>query len=536
MQTLPDNLYRVSSVTQLEQIAMNELGISADELMLRAGTAVFDVVRSRYPKAKNLLVVCGAGNNAGDGYVIATLAKKSGYHVQVCSLIDPASLKGAALNAYQRWSVIGDVQHNTDWPSNEGQSDTQLFPKIVQKATQQTDVIIDAMLGTGLVRSVSNSWRAIIDMLNKSGQPVVAVDIPSGLYADTGSIAGDAIRADVTVCFIGLKQGLFTSQARDYCGEVTYCNLTLPKALFTRVDPDARLIQAVDYSVLPARKAASHKGCFGHVLIVGGNDGMPGAVILAARAALRTGAGLVTIITIKQHLAAISAAVPEAMLKVCTIDHDNRNKSDETDIPSVSQLFSLSFIEDVKYVAIGMGLGQDDWSKTILQHCLRLEKPLLIDADGLNLLACHRSLLANIAATSVIVTPHPGEAARLLSDRSTISTTDIQQDRFTAVSSIHDLFKMINSCTVVLKGSGTLIFDGHITRVCNLGSAAMASPGMGDVLSGIIIALQTQGLSTDSAAELGVCLHASAALRVVGSHTRGLLASDVIDALPELIP
>ena len=512
MCNLPNRLYKVDSIVQLEKAAIDEYGFSAYELMQRAGAAVFDVIQQDYPQYKKILLLCGAGNNAGDGYIVAKLAQQAGYEVQLVSLVDPKTLKDAAQLAYQAWVEVDD----------------DALDKNDLSVINDSQIIVDALLGTGLTRDVAPEWSKWIDAVNQSSNPVISIDVPSGLMADTGGIAGIAIQADVTVCFIGLKQGMFTAQGKDVCGEIILNDLALPAEVYAAVKNDAQLIREVDYSLLPLRKPSSHKGCFGHVLIVGGNDGMPGAVILAARAALRTGAGLVTIITAENNIEAICAAVPEAMIRSCTTE-------------SADVLFDQPFVGEVTHVAAGMGLGQDDWAEKMLRHCVQLNKPLLIDADGLNLLA-----RLEIKITSLLViTPHPGEASRLLRQTSinqteTVSSGSIQNDRFEAIEKLHALFKESESCTVILKGSGTLIFDGQVLKVCNLGTPAMAAPGMGDVLSGIIIALMAQNhdnleKSLIDIAELGVCLHGAAAEKYVDGKTRGLLASDVINKLVEVL-
>jgi NAD(P)H-hydrate epimerase len=292
----------------------------------------------------------------------------------------------------------------------------------------------------------------------------------------------------------------------------------LQEDVYARVAADASLLKAVDYSLLPERKASSNKGNFGHVLIVGGNTGMPGAVILAARAALRTGAGLVTIVTSADNLTAICSAVPEAMVRSC-------------EAHSISEVLTEQLVNSVTHIAIGMGLGQDDWSLSLLNYCIRLNKIMLIDADALNLIAKHGLKIIS----PLVITPHPGEAARLLSGKTTFSSADVQRDRFDAVKKLYDIFSVNDACTVILKGSGTLIFDGEKLKVCSLGNAAMAAPGMGDILSGIAIALMAQGINISEAAELAVCLHASAAGLLAGDKTRGLVASDIIDTLPEVL-
>jgi NAD(P)H-hydrate epimerase len=519
MQELPDKLYRVASIVQLEQIAIEKFDIPAYDLMKRAAQAVFDTINSRYPQCKKILVLCGAGNNAGDGYVVARLARQHGYDVQVISLIDPENLSGAALSAYNDWSSTGGVTQIID-----SSPDVSVLGN--------PDIIVDALLGTGLKRQLSEHWGRWIKAVNNSAVTIVSVDVPSGLFVDTGNIADEAIHADLTVCFIGLKQGMFTAQANDYCGEIIFSDLDLPREVFSMVKHDARLLKSFDGSRLPARKPSSHKGRFGHVLIVGGNEGMPGAVILAARAALRTGAGLVTIITIPQHLSAISDAVPEAMIKACSVRPDDS-------FMTIESLFEQAFVKDVTHIAIGMGLGRDEWAKTVMKHCIDLKAPAVYDADALNLLAENEQLISKISSETLVITPHPGEAASLLSAGSrpadgALSAADIQNDRFKAISNLYELFELDN-LVVVLKGAGTLIFNGDETRLCKLGNAAMSAPGMGDVLSGIIIALQAQSIAFDESAELGVCLHASAAQNISGQKTRGLLASDVIEELSAVL-
>jgi len=494
MKKLPDKLYTVDSVIQLEQIAINQFAIPAYALMQRAGKAVFNIIQLKFPECKKILILCGAGNNAGDGYVVASLAKQAGLDVSVISLIDPVALKGAALLAYQHWSRLGENQ-NTDL-----------------SMIDSSNLIVDALLGTGLTREVPPEYQEWIRYINQSSKPVISVDVPSGLYANTGVIAGDCINANYTVSFIGLKLGMFTAQAKDVCGEILFDDLDLDADVYSQVECDAKLVQQVNYKLLPKRQSASHKGRFGHVLIAGGNKSMPGAIILAAKAALRTGAGLLTIVTVSENLQVISSAVPEAMIKACDEDE-------------VKDVFTDEFSMAITHVAVGMGLAQDGWSLSVLEHCIALKKPMLLDADALNLWAKNDFHISS----PTVITPHPGEAARLLRD------VDVQQDRFEAIKRLHKLLDNKQPGVVVLKGSGSIIFDGQTLKVCTLGNAAMAAPGMGDVLSGICIALMAQLNNISDAVELAVCLHSAVADKLVGGKTRGLLASDIIDALPEVL-
>jgi len=477
---LPTKLYTPKAVAELDRLAI-ESGIPGFTLMRRAGQVVFDVLRENYPKANNLLVLCGAGNNAGDGYVVARLAQQQGMNVQVVSLIDPEALKGDAKQAYMQWSEVGKIS-----AADAGLLDT-------------TDVVIDALLGTGITREVSDDWKDWIDAVNSVGKPVIAIDVPSGLDALTGEIKGAAVRADITVSFIGLKTGLFTASGKACCGDIVFDSLDIPEEGYKTVEALAELL---NQPALPVRTHDSHKGLHGHVVIIGGNVGMPGAVILAAKAALRSGAGLVSVVTRVEHISAVAAACPEA-----------------TAHGSVNGELPLTLSSKVSCIAIGPGLGQDAWAHRLLSESVKLEKPMVLDADALNLLT-NKKIELHSPHT---ITPHPGEAARLLS----VSTADVQSDRYTTAKKLHELM----GGTVVLKGSGTIIYDGEDWKVCPFGNPAMAVAGMGDVLTGVVASLVAQGMAMNQAAAAGVCLHAMAGDKAADGNDRGMLASDVIDQL-----
>ena len=454
--------------------------------MRRAGKAVLNVLRERSPQAKKILVLCGAGNNAGDGYVIARLAQQQGMDVRVVSLINPEKLQGDAHQAFQQWNELATLSVN----------DVALI--------EDADVIVDALLGTGLKREVEGSWLNWIDAVNYSDKTVVSVDVPSGLDALTGAIKGAAIKADVTVTFIALKAGLFTASGKACCGEVVFDSLAVPDVVYEDETPIAELLS--DNYRLAKRSHDSHKGLFGHVLVVGGNKGMPGAVILTAKAALRSGTGMVSVVTRTEHIAAVATACPEAMVH-----------------GSVNGELPETLSEKMSVVAIGPGLGRDAWAHRLLMQSLALELPMILDADALNLIA-EKNIQIKIPH---IITPHPGEAARLLS----IETTTVQADRFSAVRQLQDQLAGV----VVLKGSGTLVFDGQQLGVCPYGNPAMAVAGMGDVLTGVIAAFVAQGMELNQAATAGVCIHAKAGDLAADADMSGVLASDVIDKIRQVI-
>jgi len=508
MQHLPSKLYNVKTVVEIEQLCINQYGIPGYTLMRRAGQAVVDVIKKTFPVEKRILVLCGAGNNAGDGYVIARLAKQSGYSVKLLTLVDVKKLKGDALQAYQHWREYGDVELLTNEQVESGSFDVNYL--------QEADVVIDSLLGTGLTREVQGVWKTVIEALNffrknNALQKTISVDVPSGLNADTGYIAGATVQADYTVTFIGIKTGLLTGSGRSCVGQVIFDDLGVPDDVLLKCPADASLLNSLHKPILPARPADAHKGLFGHVLIVGGNISMAGAVILAARAVLRSGAGLVTVFTHASNVTTVTVACPEAMV-VC---------SDDAIIPA-------SLLSRVTHIAIGPGLGQDDWAKQCFTQCLQENKSLVIDADALNLLAKHKIKIT----TDCVLTPHPGEAASLLST----NTHGIAVNRFAAIKKLYQGYAtkqaQSNHIACILKGSGTLVYNGERLSVCPYGNPVMATAGMGDVLTGIVIAMMAQGLKPMNAAECAVTAHGLAGDLAAKGLSRGMLASDVIEKLP----
>lgn len=486
MQKLPTKLYKTQQVRELDRIAIKDYGIPGIELMSRAGNAVFRHLRIKWPQLQSIAVFCGSGNNAGDGYIIAGLAHAVGLKVMVYFVSDPDLLKDNALIAYQDYiKAKGKVQ-----PFQAGQ---------ITKA----DVIVDALLGTGLSKPVTGLYADAINAINQSRAHVIAVDVPSGLNADTGNVMGCAVKADCTVTFIGLKQGLLTGFAADYTGDIIYSSLALPNDIFKTIAPDAIRLEKKKFS---PRSRCAHKGDHGYVLIIGGDQGYSGAVRMAGEAALRVGAGLVSIATHPAHAAQINTGRPELMC------HGVQN---------ASQLAPL--LEKANSILIGPGLGQSKWAVELFLLALKSAKPGVIDADGLNLLAHVPEKKANW-----ILTPHPGEAARLLG----LTSAQIQQDRFSSVTAIQAKYHGI----VVLKGAGTLIAGAGEIAVSTTGNPGMASGGMGDVLAGAITGLIAQGFSLKDAAQHGVYVHGMAADLAAGQGgERGLLASDLLPFLRQLV-
>lgn len=486
MQKLPTELYRADQVRELDHIVIKEYGIPGIELMSRAGNAVFRHLRIRWPNAKSISIFCGSGNNAGDGYIIAGLAQAVGLKVTVYALSDPENLKDNALIAYQ------------DYIKAKG----TITPFQVDQAVH-ADVVVDALLGTGLNKSVTGIYAQAINHINKSRSHVIAVDVPSGLNADTGNVMACAVKATCTVTFIGLKRGLYTGLAADYCGEIIYSSLAVPKEIFKKV---AATTHRVVKKKFPPRARCANKGDYGHVLIIGGDRGYSGAARMAGEAALRVGAGLVSVATHPEHAALLNMNRPELMCH---------------GVGNAGKLSPLLDKADV--IVIGPGLGQSKWATELFIAALKSSKMLIVDADGLN-------LLAHVPEKHPdwVLTPHPGEAARLLR----CTTADVQQDRYAAVAAIQAKYGGI----AVLKGAGTLIAGSDDVAVSTTGNPGMASGGMGDVLAGVIAGLAAQGFSLKDAAQQGVYLHGMAADLAVGeTGERGLLASDLMPYLRQLV-
>ena len=494
MPPLPITLYNSQKIKELEQLAINNNAVSSFELMSRAGYQVFKCLRENYPDVQTIWVFCGTGNNAGDGYIVACLAIRAGLSVTVITLGNPEHISGDALTAYQHYLVTNG----------------RVLPFDPDLAIPKDVIIIDALLGTGLNRTIHGSYTQAIQIINLSLAKVIAVDIPSGLNADTGVVMGSAIKANHTVTFIGVKQGLLTGDAADYCGNIVHSSLALPDELFLQCQTN--VFRVVADAFLPRLRVA-HKGYFGHVLIVGGEQGYSGAVRLAGEAALRVGAGLVSIATRPEHAVFLNTGCPELMCHGIT-DSD--------------QLSAL--LDKVNVVVIGPGLGQSEWARQILSTVLNCKCYLVIDADALNLLA-QSSLLRDCLTTQSIrsiITPHVGEAVRLLG----WSKNDIMQNRFAAVTALQQQYNSV----ALLKGAGTLIADETTISVITSGNPGMASGGMGDVLSGVIGGLLAQGFSLPNAAQQGAHIHGLAAdLAAQAQGERGLLASDLMPNLRKLV-
>lgn len=480
-------VYTIEQVRELDRIAIQEQGIPGYVLMQRAAAALFAIIIERYPEARSLCIVCGVGNNAGDGYVLARLALQADWQVQVLAVSSPEILENDAQTAYQDYLKMG--------------AKVEAFTGSLPPA----DLLVDALFGTGLTRPLQGRFMAAVEAINAYPQPVVAVDLPSGLNGNTGQALGNAVSASLTVTLIGLKQGLLTGQARAYVGELVLAGLDLPEQVLKQVPTQSyTLATSLLTACLPKRPRCAHKGKFGHVLLIGGQAGMAGAIRLAGEAALRTGSGLVSLGTDPAHAAWLNLNRPELM------------------VTAVQASDVASALLNKTVVGIGPGLGTRAVAQAIWTETLQTQLPLVLDADALNLLA-----QAPQRRDNWILTPHPAEAARLLA----CTPAELEQDRFMAVRALQQKYGGV----IVLKGAGTLVANETRVAVCLAGNPGMATAGMGDVLTGIITSLVGQGLGLMEAASAGVLIHALAGDQAAEQGERGLLASDLIEHLRQWV-
>lgn len=489
---LPHALYTCAQVRELDRLAIEKFAVSGLELMQRAGAAIFSLVTQCWPEAQRIHVLCGPGNNGGDGYVVARLAKLAGMQVRVSQLGESAKLSEQSLACQSDWLACGGA--------------VEVFDGIAR----DVEVVVDAIFGIGLQRAPSGEFARAIEACNAHSAKVLAVDVPSGLDADTGAAPGLVVRADVTLSFIGLKRGLFTGAAVDWVGEVRFDALDVPARIYaSQILAARRITYGKQRQLLDTRQRNANKGHFGHVLIIGGDHGYGGAVLLAAEAAARTGAGLVSVATRAAHVPGLLAARPEVMGHAC--DHSDR---------------LLGLLQAASVLVLGPGLGRSAWGREMFALAMTSNKPTVLDADALNLLAEQR----HAPCDDWVLTPHPGEAGRLLDT----CVADLQLDRFAAAQSLQQHFGGV----AVLKGAGTLVQGSgpNPPALCTDGNPGMASGGMGDVLSGVIGALLAQGFTLSEAAELGVCIHASAADKAAAEQgERGLLARDLMPYLQTMV-
>ncbi len=503
MNQADNTLYDAAASREIDAYAIEHLGVSGYMLMQRAADAAFASLLQNFPGIRAVTVFCGKGNNAGDAYLVAQRAFAMGLKTQVLAVVSADALSGDALTAYRQAESAGVG---------------------IEAAGEQTlvgDVVVDGLLGTGLNGAPRGAFATAIERINAANKPVLSVDIPSGVSADTGAVFGAAVKADVTVSFITRKLGLYTGAGISYAGVREFADLGVPPQMYVAAGLP-RLFWTPD--MLPALDVNTYKHRQGHVGVIGGDEAMPGAVAMASHAALRVGAGMVTALTRAEHRPAIVARTPEVMVQGFTPD-------------AVSDATAL--LQRADLLVLGPGLGRSDWSQALYACAQASQKPTVLDADGLYWLA----QFEHWSGGPLSITPHVAEAARLLK----MSADDVQSDRLSAAKILAERF----ACHGVLKGAGSIVFDaaGQRLCVCAHGNPGMATAGMGDVLSGvlggilggIVAGTDTQVQSASradmyAATSAAVALHSAAADHAaLGVGMRSLVATDVISALPQVL-
>lgn len=477
MSVLPVKLYSVAAIKAAER-AYAEIHGSCYELMLRAGKVLADAVHKVLKSDHEVWIFCGSGNNGGDGYVAGKILSECGIRVRLFAIA--AAHEGSEAQRAYREYISADLRVESSLPSLQ-----QSRPRI----------IIDALLGTGITKEPGEKLSTWISFINRAQAYVISADCPSGVNADTGEVPGDCVNADKTVCMLALKPGLFTSDAVDYVGTVEFADLSCDMNDFhdetSAVDVFSLSRYAYDEikADLPVRLRSCNKGDNGRVLIIAGAQGMGGAAVMAGCGALRAGAGLVKIATDPANVSALNASYPELM----TVDFN-----DDEVVKKALQWCDL--------VAIGPGLSQSPRAHALLDLVVDSGIDCVADADALTLL----SKSEFCPQENRILTPHPGEAARLLH----CDCESINKNRLVAARRLQQMY----GGTVVLKGAGTVVCDRHGECLISDGSPALACGGSGDLLTGIISALAAGGMSLRQAAIIGVCIHGKAGKMSADEH------------------
>ncbi len=503
---------------ELDRLSQEKYGVASYSLMTRVGEAVAAAVLHRWPHAVHhgALVVAGKGNNGGDGMVAARALLAERVPVRAILLASVAALKGDAARAHAEFVKAGGVVAEA---TGEEELDAAMGGR--------PDVIIDAIFGTGLNAEVNGIALHAIEAINQAGAQVVAVDIASGVNSDRGAVMGAAVRAALTVTFGFAKFGHVSYPGAELCGELEIAEIGFVPAAIGEVAPRGRFFGAAEVRPhLRSRPRNSHKGNYGHVMVIAGSRGKSGAAILASRGALRMGAGLVTA-AIPEAIGAIVAAGQAELMTEPIADRDGH--FDGQYVPDVL----AKLIEGKDALAVGPGIGQSDDTRALIEWLITEgatpRRPMLIDADGLNLVARMGAGALKRAAGPVVLTPHPGEAARLLGR----SIVEVNADRIGAAQRLRDL----SGAVVLLKGARTVIagIDGEV-YINASGNPGMATPGMGDVLSGIVGALLARRLAPLDALALGAFVHGHAADRLAARMGPvGYLAGDLADELPSTL-
>ena len=489
-----------NEMSRIDEHTINIIGIPQMVLMERAALSVYELIHNKFDNKSRILVVVEGGNNGGDGLALARILHGNGYDVDIYwgnNLSKTSEAFDAQLDIVKKLNLnfVDDIL-------NCGY-----------------DVVIDGVLGAGINRAVSGKLADVINAMNSVDAYKLAIDIPSGIDSTNGYVLGTAFRADATVTFGLMKMGLLTGMGYEYSGQVTVADIGIPKKAIDYIEPDLYTYDGMDVDrLLPHRKHDSHKGSYGKIGVIGGSKNMAGAAMFSAEAAYRMGCGLVRICTVEENRQIMQSRLPEAMLT--TFREDDKNTIRE----AVKAMMEWSDV-----IILGPGLGIKEYAAYIVEKVLRdYKKTIVLDADGLNIVAKNKNWLTNTEA-SVIITPHLAEMSRITE----VKTGDIKSNKYLVAKE----FAKQNKLVVVLKDSRTLVSDGGVQAYINTtGNNGMATGGSGDVLAGIIGGLCGQNMDEFEAAKLGVCLHGLAGQEAAISKGRySMIASDIVRGITAVL-
>lgn len=495
------------TMRSMDRYAIETLGVDSCALMENAARACADAAWVELGERPGRVgVFCGAGNNGGDGVACARFLLERGCEVRALLCGDAAKCTPDTREMTRRLERAGGCLEHFD------EAEARAF-------SSRCAVLIDALFGTGLKRPVAGVPAQAVSLMNESGARVISCDMPSGVHTDTGEVLGCAVRADVTVTFSMAKPGQLVPPGVEHTGALRVADIGIPDAARVGQSVLGRLTQPEEVrALLPARRLTAHKGDFGKLLLLCGSRGLTGAAALSARAALRTGAGLVSLGVPESVYPILAAKLDEAMVFPLPEDGDGHLSTRALDAV-------FARLDGATACLIGPGLGRGAETEQLVAAVVRdCRVPLVVDADGINALSGHMDVVRG-AGCPIVLTPHDGEFARL--------GGDLSADRLAAARALSERA----GATVLLKGYRTIVADGTRLRVNPTGNPGMATGGSGDVLAGVIAALLGQGLDAFDAAWVGAWLHGAAGdlcAREIGQY--GMLPSDIIAALPRLLP
>lgn len=505
------------TMNHLDRETIETYGLPGMVLMEQAALRAVELLSHRFNglKGKNIIIFAGKGNNGGDGLAMARLLENGGAHVTLFLLCQPEELAGDALTNYRILHGFGIKVHLLADEKDLQKADIALM---------RTDIIVDAIFGTGFKGTAGGIIGQVINLINNSGLPVVSLDLPSGLEADSGKISGPCVKAWTTITFGLPKLGLILEPGASYVGELWWGDISLPRQLVQKAGITTRLITHRGcVKKMPQRRRTGHKGTFGHVIVIGGSEGMAGAITLAGLGALRSGAGLVT------------AAVPRSLhnimeMKTTEIMTKSLPETDDITISQEALDIIMTLADQANAILLGPGMSQHPSTASLLTNLLpKLIRPVVLDADALNMISemNAKEFFTSLRAP-LIITPHPGEMARLMG----VSVKEVQQNRVEMALTGAREWQVV----VVLKGAKTLIAspDGRL-YVNPTGNAGMATGGSGDVLAGMITALLGQGLELLDGAMIAVYAHGKAGDESSIHRSQiALTAGDLLEELPEV--